>query len=1090
MNNIEHLNAKYVSLLEMAKTLRAVTDKVAIEQRKGNVSSIDKMKKSLELLQVIFSQGAYQMFTVMTDSIALGKQYILCDEAIRLYKESLLKGVKDISIVVRRVSDAQRLFNQLKSEYMENYGCDVNSAEAVNSILSVCTQSAITSVQGEIEKLQRDAKEILDKDNAIELSLSETVYPTDILPEEVTIARSPMGKTTLPLVNAVGVTNTYRNLVAAIRNQGNIMIDAAYESLTDDAIDDFILAYVFKIIESFPLGSVNIHIFNQNASYLYKRLANSFQGEQSGEVTKRVVQIHTDIKDLEKLRDVTCEDIFRKTSVANPDLYSVYESDRSDPFNFILMRDGLVDGSGYVSTETLDVVKSLSKPGDIGHKCGLRFLIIDNSRSFDRNLTPNAKLLLSQIKQNCGTHINYTNGAFSSSNERLEVLHISGNLEQYVQQRAEMLANAINSKEQNLITVGEVASKQSPEALGSIMYIPVGKSGNTIVELPLSCKDERGTVAGQCIGYMAIGQSGSGKSSFFHSLVLNGCMKYSPKDLQFWLLDFKNGGASSKYSKSGLPHIRMIAENNKIDDALCLFQMVLEEMERRSKAFNKNFADNIVDYNRIANEKGLEYFPRTIIAIDEVQEIFREDSASVLQKLISSIATRMRSAGMHFVMVAQNLSDGKSYMLKDAFLPSATGRICFRVATDIPRDSGFDDDFIQRRQEIAELKTGEAYVSYGKDTIKKVKMAFTSPDEMERSYFAEIRNRYPEYSDMKPLVIGSKKRLSVKSTLQGRSTTYGDTIRSIRPRKGVCTAIVGEDAYRMSPLEMHFSQHENSSVMFLGSDKQIASSLCASVACSLSRQNTEVHMFNGDRTRIQEDYDTVQHAFMYVCQQIGSYSGMMKNHRLNELKDVLKMIYSEFLKRQAMVQMADDEDPEFSPLFLIINDLFALESFAANEMVENSDDGMNTASSTGGFDFLNFGDGNDIFSGNNSANNSSSGKFRENVQNIISTLVKSGWRYNIHAVLAIKGDPSAWRNSRVLSEVPNTVLFNQSEHADQFENSFYLKEMLRNISSDGEDETMAVLAGKNRTYSKIRPIIYKLSDAQEMGIMENLVRGE
>ena len=47
MNNIEHLNAKYVSLVEMAKTLRAVTDKVAIEQRKGNVSSIDTVNNKL-----------------------------------------------------------------------------------------------------------------------------------------------------------------------------------------------------------------------------------------------------------------------------------------------------------------------------------------------------------------------------------------------------------------------------------------------------------------------------------------------------------------------------------------------------------------------------------------------------------------------------------------------------------------------------------------------------------------------------------------------------------------------------------------------------------------------------------------------------------------------------------------------------------------------------------------------------------------------------------------------------------------------------------------------------------------------------------
>lgn len=146
------------------------------------------------------------------------------------------------------------------------------------------------------------------------------------------------------------------------------------------------------------------------------------------------------------------------------------------------------------------------------------------------------------------------------------MLHISGNLDAFVQERSMALAKAINSKEKSIITLDEVSANKTEKQLGNIMYIPVGKSGGNVVELPFSCRDEDGTVAGQCIGYIAIGQSGSGKSSFFHSLVLNGCMKYSPKDLQFWLLDFKNGGASSKYSDCGIPHIKIIAEDNKIDD--------------------------------------------------------------------------------------------------------------------------------------------------------------------------------------------------------------------------------------------------------------------------------------------------------------------------------------------------------------------------------------------------------------------------------------------------------------------------------------------------------------------------------------------
>jgi hypothetical protein len=115
-------------------------------------------------------------------------------------------------------------------------------------------------------------------------------------------------------------------------------------------------------------------------------------------------------------------------------------------------------------------------------------------------------------------------------------------------------------------------------------------------------------------------------------------------------------------------------------------------------------------------------------------------------------------------------------------------------------------------------------------------------------------------------------------------------------------------------------------------------------------------------------------------------------------------------------------------------------------------------------------------------------QFRENIQTIISTLVKNGYRYNLHIVLAIKGDPSAWRNSRIVSEMNNVVLFNTTQFADHIENSYYLKEMLRNIANENGDETMAVWAGK-RSFSKIRPIIYKLSNPTERELIDALIKG-
>lgn len=1086
MSTIDSVNTQYTNRVKVVDTLRKYAEKVIVEQNNPGLSAVEKVSRSMEHLNALLKVVDCKGYVLFGDTITVGTQYLSCFAAINGYKNALLNiGKGDTGVVrneIKKVVDAQSAYDQTRDMFREKYSYQVDSVDALNRIITQCIGSAISIEEKAIEQLKNEAKDIVNREYSIDLKMTDSIQTADTLPDSMIVARYPVQRVTQAVLREIGINSTYQNVNMNLHSQGNVIVNSDFKHMADEKIDAFIIAYILRFIETFPLGTAHVHIFNQNTSYLYKRLNNSFQSESAGESVKKIIQIHPSLNDLSTFRDVICEDIFKKTSVNKPDLYSIYESDRSDPFNLIIIRDGLVDGNGYASSDILDTINSLTKPGDFGHKCGLRFLIVDNSSSF--NIMENNKYQVNSIQDNCELKFNYVEGEFVIDDKKTEVLRIQGDLDVYVQERSKAIADAIGKKEKSYISLDDIFTGRVDEELGNIMYIPVGRSGGKTVELPLSCKDEDGTVAGQCIGYMVIGQSGSGKSSFFHSVVLNGCMKYSPQDLQFWLLDFKNGGASSKYSRCGIPHIKIIAENNKIDDALCLFQMVLEEMERRNKAFNINFTDNIIEYNKKARVEGFEYFPRIIIAIDEVQEIFREDNASVIQKLISSISTRMRSTGMHFVMVAQNLSEGKSYMLKDAFLPNATGRICFRVAQDIPRNSGFGEEFIDRRQEISELKTGEAYMSYGKETIKKVKMAFISPQDMSDKYFVSICERYPEFSNMWPLVIGSKRGLAITDFRQGSNNNYYDVLSGIKSRNGIYNAVLGEDVYRMIPFSIQFSQHENSSVLFLGSDKRIASSLCASTAVSLMHQNVKVHLFNGDRTRIQEETEGVPHPFMYVCQKITSSDGLISNHRLDHLKDVLRDLYSEYLGRQALVQRADYEDPTFNPVFLVVNDLFGIESFIRNDIVE--DDQSTSPAESFKSKGLNF--NYDIFAENESKTNRENGEFRETIQNIMSTLLKNGYRYNMHVILAIKGDPSAWRNSRNVSEINNVVLFNNTEYADLIDNAYYLKEMLKNISNDGE-ETMAVWSCK-KNFSKIRPIIYKMSKPTDRDVFDKLIKGD
>ena len=295
-------------------------------------------------------------------------------------------------------------------------------------------------------------------------------------------------------------------------------------------------------------------------------------------------------------------------------------------------------------------------------------------------------------------------------------------------------------------------------------------------------------------------------------------------------------------------------------------------------------------------------------------------------------------------------------------------------------------------------------------------------------------------------------------------------------------ALVGEDAYRMSPLDIRFTQNENSTVLLLGSDKQISSSLCASIVLSLLRQNAPIHMFNGDRTKVLDGENAYSHAFMYLSQCLGEGTSIIHNHRMNELKDVLKELYIEYLDRQSRVQAAEYEDPLFDPIFLVINDLFAIESFSNNEIIENNSIQEGQGATTNVDDPFNYDLGSLL-----DAESSSKGYFREGIQNIMGTLVKTGWRYNIHTILAIKGDPSIWRGTRITSDINNVVLFNSTDYTDQFENSYYLREMLKNISNDGELETMAIWYS-HKSYSKVRPFIYNLSDDRDKQTMDMLIK--
>lgn len=966
------------------------------------------------------------------------------------------------------ITNAYSGLEKSKALIQTRYGISIDSPIELCKATKMAINRFSDKVKNDIISVEKDALEEVNKRES--LVIGNNCIFAERLPEKMTFARSTSKNKPSSLLKAIGQNEIYDDISTNLRTNGNVYVETDFHHTTDTELDAFVLAYIFKFIESFPMGAVNVHIFDRNPNKYNQRLHNLFKEGNYSELAKKTISLY-DYQSLEQLNDITSvitSDIFRKTNLDYPDLYTLYDIDKTDAFNLFVLRDGLIDSNGYSANKVLQNLSMITKPNEQGHMCGMRFLIIDDCISRQTPTNGNISYLVDSISSNCDVHIRYDENRFTMNGNHIDVLRFNGDLNKIIQDRATKLADEISRREKHIIAYTDLPAEKNADFSDGMLRIPIGKAGNSVVELPFGCKDDKGSVDAHCIGYMVIGQSGSGKSSFFHSLIFNACMRYSPDELNFWLLDFKFGSSTSLYLKSQLPHIRYVAEKNRIDDALCLFQMILDEMERRSKLMERESVLDIVDYNKKVDQS--RRLSRIIVMIDEVQEIFKDDQSLELQRMLSSISSRMRASGMHLVMIAQNLSEGKSYMIKDAFMPSATGRICFSVAENIPHESGFEEPFVQRKSEIAGLLAGEAYVSWGKETIRKVKVAYSDSETLINDYFPSIKHKYSSFSHLKPLIIGTKKRLLLSDAIQMGSGSYYDELCSMRQELSY-SALIGEHSYTMRPMKMEFSMAQNSSLLILGDDKNMSSSICAMVTLGLIGHNAEVHLFNADKQKILISDNSFAHPFMHLCNKLGG-------HKLDDFDSVIESLYCTYLERRSYVQKCDeDEIPHFEGVFLIVNDLFGIEKFELNNTI-------NHRTSSGGSDSpaYNF----SLFEDN--TENISSMDFSERIQDILAKLVKNGYRYNIHIVLGMKGDPLAWRNIRP-SDVNNVILFNPTQFISQVDNQYFVREMLSNIAADNKEETMAVYIDHKRI-NKIRPVILDMSNDNDVGSINNLLGGE
>lgn len=154
------------------------------------------------------------------------------------------------------------------------------------------------------------------------------------------------------------------------------------------------------------------------------------------------------------------------------------------------------------------------------------------------------------------------------------------------------------------------------------------------------------------------GTTGSGKSVFLHALIQSLAGRYSPEELELYLLDYKKGDEFKKYADAKgdawLPHVRMISRHKDPRFALELFSFLDEEFKHRSDLFGSESGD-FVTYR----ERGGK-MPRIVVIIDEFQVLFEDycglNLSDEIAARLATVFKQGRSYGIHIVLATQSLA--------------------------------------------------------------------------------------------------------------------------------------------------------------------------------------------------------------------------------------------------------------------------------------------------------------------------------------------------------------------------------------------------------------------------------------------------
>ncbi|MGO9598952.1 MAG: FtsK/SpoIIIE domain-containing protein [Isosphaeraceae bacterium] len=430
--------------------------------------------------------------------------------------------------------------------------------------------------------------------------------------------------------------------------------------------------------------------------------------------------------------------------------------------------------------------------------------------------------------------------------------------------------------------------------------VPLGRAGATKLQ---SLALGKGTSQHVLIA----GKTGSGKSTLLHALITNAALRYSPDEIELYLIDFKKGVEFKVYAALELPHAKVIAVESEREFGLSVLQRLDLELKRRGDLYR---AAGVQDLKGFRDARPDLSMPRILLIVDEFQEFFVEDDkiAQDVSLLLDRLVRQGRAFGIHVSLGSQTL--GGAYSLARATL----GQMAVRIALQC---SEADAHLILSEDNTAArllTRPGEAIYNDANGLIEgnNLFQVVWLSDEQREGYLRDIQQlaRDRHRPPVSPLVFeGNLPAVPTKNPLLGtllEALAWPDPPRFEQAWLGDAIAI-------KDPTSAVFRPQSGSNLLIVGQNDEAALAMLIMAGLSIAVQHPprasglKFHLLDGS---------PVDSALSGELAKLERYiPHPVKNVHLRELTKVIGEIASE-------VELRRDADAlDQAPIYLLIYDI-------------------------------------------------------------------------------------------------------------------------------------------------------------------------